>query len=128
MSKVGNKSPTREAEWHRTMVTMSMYVDILTSALDGWGDELNGDALIDYALECRAEMLKVGPKHGDTAYSSLAAEIAYDRALVRLCETKNVTVFATNFSSPRRERSRLERQLASSGIDLTALGRRRPQP
>ena len=104
---------------------MSMYVDILSSALDIWVDELAGPALIDYAMSCRAEMLGAGPHCGATAYSSLAAEIAYDRALIKLCETIGVTVMATSFAYPREERARLERSLANSGIDLPALARRR---
>ena len=49
------------------MFAMSMYVDILSSALDTWVDELTGTALVDYALVCRAEMLGVSPhqrRHG----------------------------------------------------------------
>jgi hypothetical protein len=104
---------------------MSMYVDILSSALDTWVGELTGSALVDYALGCRAEMVGGGPHHGDTAYSSLAAEIAYDRALIKLCEAHNVTVRATSFAYPSQERARLERQLAAAGIDLAARARRR---
>ena len=107
------------------MRLVSMYVDILSSALDSWADELTGTALVDYAQCCRAEMLGVGPHHGDTAYSSLAAEVAYDRALIKLCETNYVTVTATDFAFPRQERVRLERELATCGIDLVALARRR---
>jgi hypothetical protein len=107
------------------MLAMSMYVDILSSALDSWVDELIGTALVDYALVCRAEMLGVGSHRGDTAYSSLATEIAYDRALIKLCETNNVAVEATSFAFPRQERARLEHELAVTGIDLAALARRR---
>ena len=107
------------------MVTMSMYVDILSRALDCWVDELTGSALVDYVLACRAEMLETGPRIGDTAYSSLAADVAYDRALIKLCETNYVTVTATGFAFPRQERVRLERELATCGIDLVALARRR---
>jgi hypothetical protein len=107
------------------MVTMSMYVDILSSALDTWVDELTGSALVDYVLACRVEMLDTGPRYGVTAYSSLAAEVAYDRALIKLCETNYVTVTPTNFAFPRQERARLERELAAVGIDLVALARRR---
>jgi hypothetical protein len=106
-------------------VFMSMYVDILSSALDTWVDELTGTALVDYALECRAEMLEVGANHGDTVYSSLAAEIAYDRALMKLCETLGMTVMVKRFANPRAERARLERELTVAGVDLPALGRRR---
>jgi hypothetical protein len=107
------------------MVSMSMYVDILSSALDTWVDELTGSALVDYVLECRAAMLSSGPHRGDTAYSSLAVEIGYDRALIKLCETHNVPVTATRFASPRAERARLEHELAVAGVDLAALARRR---
>lgn len=102
-----------------------MYVDILSSALDGWVDELTGRALIDYALECRAAMLSAGPHRGATAYSSLAVEVAYDRALIKLCEMHNVPVMATRFAYPRAERARLEHELARAGVDLAALARRR---
>jgi hypothetical protein len=101
-----------------------MYVDILSSALDSWADELTGTALVDYAQCCRAEMLGVGPHHGDTAYSSLAAEVAYDRALIKLCETNGMLVEATSFAFPRQERARLEHELAAAGIDMAALARR----
>jgi hypothetical protein len=107
------------------MKTVSMYVDILSSALDGWGDELTGVALVDHALSCRSEMLGVVPHLADTAYSSLAAEISYDRALFKLCEAKGVPVDTTGFAFPHQERARLERKLASAGIDLAALARRR---
>jgi hypothetical protein len=107
------------------MFAMSMYVDILSSALDTWVDGLTGPALIDYALVCRAEMLAAGPHHGDTAYSTLSAEIAYDRALIKLCESNGVAVVATSFAFPRQERTRLERDLATAGIDLAELARQR---
>ena len=106
------------------MVGMSMYVDILSSALDGWVEELTGSALVDYALACRAEMLAIGPHRGDTAYSLLALEIAYDRALIKLCETLDVPVVPTSFAYPRAERFRLEHELAVAGVDLPALARR----
>jgi hypothetical protein len=102
-----------------------MYVDILSSALEGWGDELDGTALVDHALWCRAKMLGPVPNHSDSAYSSLAAEIAYDRALIKLCEAKAIPVKAASFAFPYQERARLERKLATAGIDLVALARRR---
>ena len=107
------------------MVTMSMYVDILSSALDSWVDELTGSALVDYVLECRAEMLSTGPHNGHSAYSSLAAEVAYDRALIKLCDVNYVPVTATGFAVPGGERARLERELTTVGINLAALARRR---
>jgi hypothetical protein len=106
---------------------MSMYVDILSSALNSWGDELTGTALVDYALCCRAEMLDAAARRGGTSYTSLADEVAYDRVLIKLCETNDVAVEATSFAFPRRERARLECELATAGVDLAALARRRSE-
>jgi hypothetical protein len=100
-----------------------MYVDILSSALDHWVDELTGSALVEYTLACRAEMLNNVPHRGDTAYSSLAAEIAYDRALIKLCEMHDVPVVPTSFAYPRAGRARVEHELAVAGVDLSALAR-----
>jgi hypothetical protein len=107
------------------MVAMTMYVDILSTALGGWVEDLTGTALVDYALSCRAEALRVSPYLRDMAYSSLAAEVTYDRALIKLCEANDVPALAMNFVHPREERSRLEHHLASSGVDLADLARRR---
>jgi hypothetical protein len=105
------------------MMTMSMYVDILSSALDGWVDRLEGPDLVEYSLVCRAEMLKSGPHRGDNSYAVLASEIAYDRALIKLCELHHVQVATTSFAYPKVERARLERELADAGTDLAALAR-----
>jgi len=107
------------------MLPMSMYVDILSSALDDWVDDLSGPALVEYALGRRIEMLEAGPHHGETAYASLAFEIAYDRCLIKLCEKNAISVTPTNFAIPKLERSRLEGELSKVGIDLAELARRR---
>ncbi len=104
-----------------------MYVGILSSALDDWVDELTGAALVDYALCCRAEMLKAGTRSNQPAYALLAAEIAYDRALIKLCEANDVAVRATAFAFPRQERARLERELRAAGVDLVGMARERPE-
>ena len=102
-----------------------MYVDILSSAMDAWVEELTGNALIEYALVCRAQLLSLPTPSGNTASRALAAEIAYDRALIRLCETHEIEVAITNFSFPKPERARIERLLAVAGVDLPALARAR---
>jgi hypothetical protein len=104
---------------------MSMYVDLLTSTLVDTLDGLNGIELVDYALACRAEMLASESHRGISAYSALASEIAYDRALLALCSVHDIDGVAANFSHPANERRRLEAELASAGLDLAALGRRR---
>ena len=60
-----------------------MYADILSSVLNDWVDELSGTALIDFAQVCRVQMLE---SSGETAVVALAAELSYDRALIKVCE------------------------------------------
>jgi hypothetical protein len=101
-----------------------MYSQILSSALDNWVDEPTGDALIDYALACRTEMLTPRGYHGESSLSSLAAEVAYDRALLKLCETHGIDVVDLDFLHPEVERARLEEALATAGLDLRGAGGR----
>jgi hypothetical protein len=95
-----------------------VYAHILSSALDDWVDELTGDALIDYALVCRDEMIKPGGRHGETALMALSAQVAYDRALLKLCEAHGIDIDNLSFAHPRQERARLEAALAAAGLDL----------
>jgi hypothetical protein len=104
---------------------MSMYADLLSSALTGELEELSEDALVDYTLTCRANLLASGSSQRISAYSALATEIAYDRALMKLCAVHHIEAAVANFSHPINERHRLEVQLQKSGIDLATLGRRR---
>ncbi len=95
-----------------------MYVDILSSALDDWVTDLAGSDLIDYALMCRDELRAVSPPRGGSAYTALAAEIAYDRALIALCTERGIDAHATSFAYPRPERQRIETVLKQVGLDL----------
>jgi hypothetical protein len=108
-------------------VRMSMYVSLLSSALNGQLDELSGAALLRYALDCRADMLATGPHKGASAYTALAAEVAYDRALLTLCAAHDLVVHPTEFAHPKRARDFLESQLAARNIDLAALAKHRTQ-
>ena len=47
-----------------TLGYVSMYVDILSSALDQWVTDLSGPDLIEYALLCREELRAVSPPRG----------------------------------------------------------------
>jgi hypothetical protein len=93
---------------------------------------LSGAELIDYAIICRSEMLvshrSVGPPRGESAYSALGAEIAYDRALLKLCAVYGIESSPQGFSRPSYERNRLERELAARGMDLSKLTRNRKAP
>jgi hypothetical protein len=101
-----------------------MYVDVLSSALGAWSHELGGDMLVNYVLGCRARMLTVGPVQN--AEEALAAEVAYDRALIQLCVDVGIAATPAGFDQPQAERLRLERTLASEvDVDLVALSRAR---
>lgn len=104
---------------------MSMYVDLLSNALDSFGDDLSGPALLAYVLDCRTEMLRAGPPHGGTDYILLVAELAYDRSLIKLAEAHGIFVEPTNFKFPQQERAHLESELLTAGVDLAALSRSR---
>ena len=95
-----------------------MYVDILSSALDEWVTDLSGPDLIEYALLCREELRAVSLPAGRSAYTALAAEIAYDRALIALCTERGIDAHATSFSYPTSERKRIEAVLRHEGVDL----------
>jgi hypothetical protein len=102
-----------------------MYVDILSSALDEWVSDLRGPMLVQYAVVCRAEMLAVTSRKERSAYSALAAEIAYDRALITLCTERGIDAHATSFAYPAAERQRIESLLVRAGLDIVALSSRR---
>ena len=98
-----------------------MYTHLLSSVFEDWVEGLSGPDLVDYALLCRAEML--APRAAESACIALAAEITYDRALIKLCASRHIEVNVMGFARPRHERERLERELALAGIDLAALAR-----
>ena len=95
-----------------------MYVAILSSALDEWVTDLAGSDLIEYAVLCREELRSVSPPNGGSAYAALAAEIAYDRALIAICTELGIDAHATTFAYPIAERQRIEGLLQEVGIDL----------
>jgi hypothetical protein len=103
---------------------MSMYTQLLTSAPRGSLENLQGEALLCYTLDCRSEMLASGPITRATAMSALAMEVAYDCALLKLCAANGIDTVATDFSRPAQDRRRLEAALKEAGIDLTSLARR----
>jgi hypothetical protein len=103
----------------------SMYVSLLLSALDNWDEDLSDIALVNYVLACRGEMLSALPRRGESSYSALASEIAYDRALIKLCEARDIEVVVADFAHPKEERALLEYELGAAGFDLNAITRRR---
>lgn len=102
-----------------------MYVELLSGALDRWNNDLTGEALLDHVLTCRAAMVEAGCRPGASAYSTLAAEVAYDLALINLCCAHGIPADASAFDAPRAGRRRMEQLLADAGTDLASLARRR---
>jgi hypothetical protein len=70
-------------------------------------------------------MLASAPYRGESASLALAAEVSYDRALIKLCTANGIAADVVGFSHPGAERARLERELATAGIDLAAFARGR---
>jgi hypothetical protein len=95
-----------------------MYVRVLCGALEEWDQELSDEDLFDYALACRAALPAHALGAGGWAQASLAAEVAYDRALINLAAIHGIDVHARNFAHPEIERLRLEVALARRGVDL----------
>jgi hypothetical protein len=104
---------------------MSMYTELLVSAQERLRDDLDGDTLVGYAIECRSELLTLGPVSHSTAIATLAVEVAYDWALLTLCAIEDIAAVPTDFSHPARGRRRLELELRRVGIDLASPTRRR---
>ena len=102
---------------------MSIYADIVTNRLSTWIDTASGDRLIDYTLACRAEMFAARRTAAADPLALLAAEIAYDRALMRLCAERGIEIEASDFASPRTTRLVLENELYRVGVDLHAIAR-----
>ena len=110
------------------MGAVSMYVDMLSSAVGAWDAALSREALLDHTVDCRVRMLATGTAHGASAYDALAAEIAYDRALIHLCSHVGIGASPRWFDQPDAERTRLEQTLAEmASIDLVSLSRGRAE-
>jgi hypothetical protein len=95
-----------------------MYVTLLSGALDLWDADLDDDALLDHVRHCRAELPARDLGAGVMSGTALAAEIAYDRALVCLAAQHGIDVTPKNFAHPRIERERLEFELFRLSVDL----------
>lgn len=105
---------------------MTMYVDLLRFALEGWPAGTDGDALVRLARRQRETLLEHPPSGHHL--ERLTLELAYDRTLIRVCEAHGVDTCPDRFVMPFSERMRLEAALRDLGIDLEARRRRRAPP
>jgi hypothetical protein len=99
---------------------MSTYAGIVSSE-PATRFEVTGDRLVDHARSCRSAMFAARATGPADPLALLAAEIAYDRALLRLCDEWAVEIGRADFASPRRTRLTLECQLYRAGVDLHAV-------
>ena len=98
-----------------------MYVDLLTRALgNDEAEARSDDLLLADVVSCRARLRAAGTQAVPTAAESLARELEYDGALIRLCEALAVPATPAGFVIPRVERARLETELADRGVSLIA--------
>ncbi len=108
-------SPARDA----TLRFVDMYTHLLTMALgNSSDDDVVGVDLLTAARTSRARLPAREHGSGVTACDHLAAEVRYDRSLVRLASTVGITTSASRFSPASAERQRLEQELAARGIVL----------
>ena len=109
-----------------TTMPMSMYSELLAVSLAVDEERAGTHAaseewLLDELLLARRHRLQAGRAGGRTdAPSRIAAELEYDRALIRLCRLHAIPADAGRFGRPMRERRRLEEALEASGVDVTS--------
>lgn len=101
-----------------------MYRTLLRDSYEKWSEVPDHANLLEHVLDCRFEMLVAVPNFESNVYLALAAEVGYDRALLKLCEAHGIASSPENFSKPGEERRRLEHALSDDGVDLTDLTRR----
>jgi len=95
-----------------------MYVDVLSSAVGVLPSDLSGGALLDWTRSRRTDMHRVISTNTGPSFALLVAEVAFDRALLKLCEMHDIASDPANFLHPAEERARLETELTIKGIDL----------
>jgi hypothetical protein len=100
-----------------------MYVDLLRHALRNEKSELDGATLLEHVVSCRLALLTSARASDVSAYLTLATDVAYDTALLRLCQALTLSTNISSFAHPASERHRLEHALSAIGIDLAERSR-----
>lgn len=102
-----------------------MYTQLLEAALgalDPPDDDTTGAVLAD--LLQRRRRLPAGASvaaRSDWTTESVADQVAYDVALMRLCRRLEIGCDTRAFDRPQQERDRLEQALASRGVFVSDL-------
>jgi hypothetical protein len=106
---------------------MSMYSELLTATVRSEGIGRYGPdqapELLEWLSVCRRLLEEsTGASDNREPSDDIAANIAYDLALLRLCVAVGVESDPTRFDRPMVERTRLERELSAHGFELNGLG------
>lgn len=105
-----------------------MYAAFLQLALDRLppsdGALTTGEAVIKLH-QCRGRLAASRVNEGTPAL--LAEELNYDVALISLAQLLEIAVNVHTFDQPLPERSRLERAIETTGIDLYQIGGSSPE-
>src|SRR5580692_5202110 len=98
---------------------MAMYVQLLSAVLTSEEADSHGPGiLLSRARASRHQMLTSSDLPHRSAEGDLAYDVQYDCALIRLCAAAGIETTPACFAQPRVERARLERALATTGMDL----------
>jgi hypothetical protein len=98
---------------------MAMYVQLLSAVLTSEdADSHEPGMLLSVARASRRQMLTSSDRPHRSAEGDLAYDAQYDCALIRLCAAAGIETTPACFGQPRVERARLERALATTGMDL----------
>jgi hypothetical protein len=98
---------------------MAMYAQLLSALLTSEGADSYGPGeLLSLARTSRHQVRTSSDRTDRSAEQGLADDVRYDCALIRLCAASGIETAPASFGQPRVERARLERALATTGMDL----------
>ena len=98
---------------------MAMYVQLLSAVLTSErADSHERGNLLSLARASRQQMLTSSNRPHRSAERDLAYDVQYDCALIRLSAAAGIETTPAFFEQPGVERARLERALATTGMDL----------
>lgn len=102
---------------------MSTAADLLEHEHGRRTERRSGERLLERAISCRAAALAARSGGTDDPLALLAAELAYDRALTRLCVEEGIELGGADAGSRGTSRRYLECELYRRGVDLHAAAR-----
>ena len=96
--------------------TVAEYAEMLCRALEEETPRgVLGGALLEDLVAAGGVLRRMQASSADPGGRVLSLMLAYDKALIRLCQAMSISIAADRFSSPAAERKRLECELADMG-------------